>query len=63
MQYGQTNLIVPGGMTISSLSMIDERKGIVLEWGIRSRKVKPDKNKISAIEQELYIEITKFIQQ
>jgi hypothetical protein len=60
MQYGQTNLIVPDAMTLTSSSILNEEKGVVLEWSIRSRKVETNPNKIPNRDRdrELYIEIT-----
>lgn len=57
-QYGQTNLIVPDAITLSNNSILSKEKGIVLEWGIRSRKVETSANIIPDRDRELYIEIT-----
>jgi hypothetical protein len=58
MQYGQTNLIVPDAVTLTSNSVLDEEKGVLLEWGIRSRNVEAKPDKIPDRDKELYIEIT-----
>jgi hypothetical protein len=58
MQYGQTNLIVPDAVTLTSNSVLDEEKGVLLEWGIRSRNVETKPDKIPDRDRELYIEIT-----
>jgi hypothetical protein len=63
MQYGQTNLIVPDAMALTSNSILDEEKGTVLEWGIRSRNVEAKPEKIPDRDRELYIEITLHQQQ
>ncbi len=57
-QYGQTNLIVPDAMTLTNNSILSEDKGVLLEWGIRSRKVETNADKIHDRDRELYIEIT-----
>jgi hypothetical protein len=58
MQYGQTNLIVPDAITLTSNSILDEEKSVVLEWGIRPRNVEAKPEKIPDRDRELYIEIT-----
>ncbi len=62
-QYGQTNLIVPDAITLSSNSIMSEEKSVVLEWGIRSKKIETPAEKIPGKDRELYIEITKHIRQ
>jgi hypothetical protein len=49
---------VPDAVTLTSNSVLDEEKGVLLEWGIRSRNVEAKPDKIPDRDKELYIEIT-----